>query len=214
MSILLLFGLMAIVTPVNANALTFYLDEVNVNNTGEQGPWASVTLTDSKFSGKDSVHFVVEPIESAFTFTSTDTNFGLQTFYFNENTTFGSDLQLGNFASTGWSYNYSSSYAYNAGGDFGKFEFLAGGTGSSRANPLSFDVYAGSGTDITIENFSSVLSPDGYLFAAHIADYNGGKSAKFATDGSVAPVPEPSTILLLGSGLFGLGWFGRKRKKS
>lgn len=30
----------------------------------------------------------------------------------------------------------------------------------------------------------------------------------------VAPVPEPSTILLLGSGLVCLAWYGRKRKKA
>jgi len=31
---------------------------------------------------------------------------------------------------------------------------------------------------------------------------------------STEPVPEPSTILLLGSGLLGLSWYGRKRKKA
>ena len=33
-------------------------------------------------------------------------------------------------------------------------------------------------------------------------------------DEEPAPIPEPSTILLLGSGLLGLFWYGRKRKKS
>lgn len=42
-----------------------------------------------------------------------------------------------------------------------------------------------------------------------------GETATWGIDGFVAaPVPEPSTFLLLGSGLFGLGWYGRKRKKA
>ena len=44
-----------------------------------------------------------------------------------------------------------------------------------------------------------------------------GSSSTWGVDNfetSPAPVPEPSTILLLGSGLLGLGWYGRKRKKA
>lgn len=36
----------------------------------------------------------------------------------------------------------------------------------------------------------------------------------FTYGGTGAPVPEPSTFLLLGGGLLGLGYFGRKRMKS
>ena len=35
-----------------------------------------------------------------------------------------------------------------------------------------------------------------------------------AAQAAPAPVPEPSTILLLGSGLIGLAWYGRKRNKA
>lgn len=31
---------------------------------------------------------------------------------------------------------------------------------------------------------------------------------------NTSPIPEPSTIILLGSGLLGLAWYGRKRKKA
>lgn len=208
---IIILMLMLTLVPQGANALTFYLDDVNDNNTGTSGPWATITLTDSTFGGLDSVHFVVDPIESAFL--NRGTNFGLQSFYFNENTIFGNSLRIGNFNPVGWTYGYYGSPIYNAGGGFGKFEFLASGSGSSRANPLSFDVYNMGGLDVTIANFSTILSTEGYLFAAHIADYNRGESAKFATDGSSPPppVPEPGTMALLGAGLLGLAIFGKRR---
>lgn len=51
-----------------------------------------------------------------------------------------------------------------------------------------------------------------YGLDAHI--YNSISVSEDDISPPVAPVPEPTTILLLGSGLFGLGWYGRKRKKS
>ena len=77
---------------------------------------------------------------------------------------------------------------------------------------------AGSGVGLN----STLWTDISYLFIAETTstgigfrDFGPDDSlGSFVDNVSVAPVPEPSTILLLGSGLLGLGWYGRKRKKA
>jgi hypothetical protein len=66
-------------------------------------------------------------------------------------------------------------------------------------------------------NAANVLTPDadGFLAAAHIFVVNSQTGANPATGyaGNGTPIPEPATMLLLGSGLIGLAGFARKRFK-
>ncbi len=94
---------------------------------------------------------------------------------------------------------------------FGRFDYGTHGSaiGSEFLNPLTFYIADPS----LVETDFAFANADGYLFAAHLrrfASIDGRDSTFLAV--RTEPIPEPATILLLGSGLLGL--YGVRKRRS
>jgi hypothetical protein len=87
----------------------------------------------------------------------------------------------------------------------------------SAGEKVVFDIYGQLDMTLLAKDFSTFnepgTEPGVFYSAAHVQNTgtDGKGNGWIGTGGNTTPVPEPATMLLLGAGLIGLGFFGRKQ---
>jgi hypothetical protein len=201
-----------VLAPLPALADSFQLTLDHCTGGCGSSPFGTIEITQG--ANANTVHFVITLDFASFV----QTGQAGSTLAFN---IIGNpSITLANVSLPGWSLDSSTAGSLQADG-FGNFEysinccFGQNGGANAQAGPVSFDIVStGALTPQSFQELSSGGSPS-VFFALDILSATTGNTGFVGAPGPpITAVPEPATLLLVGSGLSALALKSRKRKTS